>query len=45
MREQERNPQPGCLDVVFLLPVALEVLEGWTRSSERMLFVAVARSR
>lgn len=45
MQEQERNAQPGCLDVVFLPPIALEVLEGWTRSSERMLFMAVACTR
>lgn len=45
MQEQERDPQPGYLDVVFLPPIALEVLEGWTCSSERMLFMAVACTR
>ena len=45
VQELEWNSQPGCREVVFLFPIALEVLEGWAHSSERMLFMAVACTR
>lgn len=45
MQELKWNSQPGCGEAVFLFPIALELLEGFAHSSERMLFMAVACTR